>query len=71
MNDRTPRDVAMAEAVTHLLYHLDGQQVLTEATLSLVLDRLAGWSREVTGVPFSYGYSKVRALQTLSLVVSS
>jgi hypothetical protein len=69
MSARDPRSVRVAESVIHLLYHLDGQQVLTEATLGQVLGRLATWASDVTGEPVRY--NPTRALQTLSLVVAS
>jgi hypothetical protein len=58
-----------AEAMTQLLYHLDGRQVLAESTLELILDRLALWASIVTGERVDY--SSVRALNTLSLVVTA
>lgn len=57
------------EAIVHLLKHLDGSQVLAEATLGLILDCLAAWAFYETASPI--GYSRSRALQTLSLVVQS
>ena len=54
------------EAVTHLLRHLDGVQVLPEATLGRDLDYLAAWA-SLAGEAIRY--DKIRALRTLSLVV--
>jgi len=69
MNGYAPRNLRVAESVTQLLYHLDGQQVLAEATLGQILGRLATWASDVTGEPVRY--NPTRALQTLSLVVAS
>jgi len=69
MNGHAARDIRVGESVIHLLYHLDGQQVLAEATLAQVLGRLATWASDVTGARVRY--NPTRALQTLSLVVAS
>jgi len=63
------RNKAAGEAVIQLLYHLDGKQVLAEATLGQILGRLATWANDVTGAPVRY--NPTRVLQTLSLVVAA
>jgi len=55
------------EAVRHLLHHLDGSQVLAEATLRQTLDTLATWAGYVGGTRVDY--RRDAALRTLSLVV--
>jgi len=56
------------EAIRVLLKHLDGSQVLSEATLRQTLDTLAMWASGVTGAPVAY--NREAALRTLSLVVT-
>jgi len=56
------------EAVIHLFMHLDGSQVLSEATLRQTLDTLAMWAYCETGTRVDY--ARDAALRTLSLVVS-
>jgi len=56
------------EAVRHLLHHLDGSQVLAEATLRQTLDTLATWAGYVGGTRLDY--NRIQALQTLALVVT-
>lgn len=58
-----------SDSVTLLLHHIDGTQILTEATLELILDRLAAWASFQARTPVSY--NKVTALCTLSLVVTA
>jgi hypothetical protein len=57
------------EAVRHLLHHLDGSQVLAEATLRQTLDTLATWASAVGGTRVDY--NRVSALRTLTLVVAT
>jgi hypothetical protein len=58
-----------AKAVILLLHHLDGTQVLEEATLKLVLDRLVVWvTVQASTVVF---FDPKRALETLSLVTTA
>lgn len=58
-----------AEAVGHLLKHLDGSQVLAEETLRRTLNILATWASDVGGARVDY--ARDAALRTLSLVVQS
>jgi len=69
MNREAPMPQEFSDAIIQLLHHLDGSQVLAEATLGLILARLAAWASLQAHTAISY--NKKQALRTLSLVVTA